>query len=80
MEEKFRVPGQEKVVLLYESGDDYIDVMKKADELREQGYVVSLFEKAKKLSKQLNQFTEYGFNKFAVYCKEETELKDLSAN
>ncbi len=80
MEEKFRVPGQEKVVLLYESGDDYIDVMKKADELREQGYVVSLFEKAKKLSKQLNQFSEYGFNKFAVYGGEETEMKDLSAN
>jgi len=80
MEEKFRVPGQEKVVMLYESGDDYIDVMKKADELREQGYVVSLFGKAKKLSKQLNQFTEYGFNKFAVYGGEETELKDLSAN
>ena len=80
MEESFKVPNQEKVVLLFEAQDKYIDVMKKADELREQGYTVSIFEKAKKLGKQLNQFTEYGFNKFAIYSKDETELKDLSAN
>lgn len=78
MEEKFKVPAREKVVLLFEQSDRYIDVMKKADELREQGYTVSIFEKAKKLGKQLNQFAEYGFNKFAIYSKEETELKDLS--
>ena len=80
MDEKFKVPNQEKVVLLFESSDKYIDVMKKADEFRELGYTVSIFEKAKKLGKQLNQFTEYGFNKFAVYTKEETELKDLTSN
>lgn len=78
MDEKFKVPNQEKVILLFEPSDKYIDVMKKADEFREQGYTVSIFEKAKKLGKQLNQFAEYGYNKFAVYTKEETELKDLS--
>lgn len=77
MDEKFKVPNQQKVVLLFEISDKYIEVMKKADELREQGYIVSIFEKAKKLGKQLNQFTEYGFSKFAVYNKEETQLKDL---
>lgn len=80
VEENFKVPNQEKVVLLFEAQDKYIDVMKKADELREQGYTVSIFEKAKKLGRQLNQFSEYGFNKFAIYSKDETELKDLSAN
>lgn len=80
MEEKFKVPAREKVVLLFEVTDRYIDVMKKADELREQGYTVSIFEKAKKLGKQLNQFTEYGFNKFAIYNNKEIELKDLSSN
>lgn len=80
LDEKFKVPNQEKVLLLFEASDKYIDVMKKADELREQGYAVSIFEKAKKLGKQLNQFTDYGFNKFAVYDKEEIELKDLSSN
>lgn len=78
MDENFKVPNQQKVVLLFETEDKYIDVMKKADEIREKGYSVSIFEKAKKLGKQLNQFTEYGYNKFAVYSKDETELKDLS--
>lgn len=80
MDEKFKVPNQEKVVLLFESGDKYIEVMKKADEIREKGYTVSIFEKAKKLGKQLNQFSEYGFSKFAVYSKDETEIKDLASN
>lgn len=83
MEEKFKVPNQEKVVLLFESEDKYTDVMKKADEIRDKGYTVSIFEKAKKLGKQLNQFSDYGFNKFAIYNKEEKEeieIKDLSSN
>lgn len=80
VEEKFKVPSREKAVLLYEASDKYIDVMKKADEIREQGYTVSVFEKAKKLGKQLNQFNQYGFTKFVVYSKEGTEIKDLSDN
>lgn len=78
MDEKFKVPNQEKLVLLFESSDNYVDVMRKADELRNDGYSVSIIEKAKKLGKQLNQFTEYGFNKFAVYNSEGTEIKELS--
>jgi histidyl-tRNA synthetase len=80
MDEKFKVPNLEKVVLLYEMSDKYIDVMKKADEFREQGYTVSTFEKAKKTGRQLNQFAEYGFNKFALYNGEETELKNLNSD
>jgi histidyl-tRNA synthetase len=78
MEENFQVPGKEKVVLIYEKNDKYIDVLNKADEIREQGYIVSTFEKAKKLGKQLNQLSEYGFKKFALYSKENTELKNLT--
>lgn len=78
VEEKFQVPGKEKVVLIYEKNDKYIDVLKKADEIREQGYIVSTFEKAKKLGKQLNQLSEYGFKKFALYSNENTELKNLT--
>jgi len=80
VEEKFKVPSREKAVLLYEASGKYIDVMKKADEIREQGYTVSVFEKAKKLGKQLNQLSQSGFTKFAVYSEEGTELKDLSDN
>lgn len=80
MDEKFKVPNLEKVVLLYDTTDNYIEVLKKADELRNQGYTVAVYEKAKKLGKQLNQFNDYGYNKFAVFNKDETEIKDLAAN
>ena len=77
MEENFKVPDKEKVVLLFEPEDRYIDVLAKAESIREAGYTVSIFEKAKKLNKQLNQFKNYGFKKFALYKGEETEIKDL---
>lgn len=78
MEENFKVPDLEKVVLLYEPTDRYIDVLAKAENIRESGYSVSVYEKAKKLGKQLNQFQGYGYSKFALYNKDETELKELS--
>lgn len=78
MEENFKVPDLEKVVLLYDSRDRYIDVLAKAESIRELGYAVSVYEKAKKLGKQLNQFQGYGYSKFALYNGDETELKELS--
>ncbi|HHZ01407.1 MAG TPA: histidine--tRNA ligase [Tissierellia bacterium] len=78
MEENFKVPDREKVVLLFKQEDKYIDVMLKADEIRDLGYTVTLYERAKKLGKQLNQFKSFGYNKFAIYEGEETELKELS--
>lgn len=77
IEEKFKVPNMEKVVLLFETTDSYIDVMKKADELRSQGYMVSIYEKGKKLGKQLSQFEGYGFSRYAVFNGEETLLKEM---
>ena len=78
MEENFKVPDLEKVVLLYEPTDRYIDVLAKAENIRKDGYTVSVYEKAKKLGKQLNQFQAFGYKKFAVYNSDETELKELS--
>ncbi len=78
IEEKFKVPNLEKVVLLFDKTDSYIDVMKKADELRNQGYAVSIYEKSKKLGKQLNQFEGYGFSKYAVFSGDDTEVKSLA--
>jgi len=80
MDEKFKVPNLEKVVLLYDTTDNYIEVLKKAEELRSQGYTVAVYEKAKKPGKQLNQFKEYGYNKFAVFNNDDTQVKDLSSN
>jgi histidyl-tRNA synthetase len=78
MEENFKVPDLEKVVLLYEPSDRYIDVLAKAESIRKQGYIVSVYEKSKKLGKQLNQFQGYGYKKFAVYNGDETEIKELN--
>ncbi len=78
MEENFKVPDLEKVVLLFDSTDRYIDVLAKAESIRQSGYTVSVYEKAKKLGKQLNQFQGYGYSKFAVYSKDEIELKELT--
>jgi histidyl-tRNA synthetase len=78
LEENFKVPNLEKVVLLYENSHNYVDVMNKADELRNQGYNVSIYAKAKKLGKQLNQFEGFGFNSFAVFAGDQTELKAMT--
>ena len=78
MEENFKVPDLEKAVLLYDPADRYIDVLAKAESIREEGYTVSIYEKAKKLGRQLNQFQGYGYKKFALYSGDETELKDLN--
>lgn len=78
MEENFKVPSREKIVLLFEPSDKYIDVMLKAEEIRGDGYTVTVYQRAKKLGKQLNQFQSYGYTKFALYKGEETEIKELS--
>ena len=78
IEEKFKVPNPEKLALLYEGGNRYIDVLLKADGLRSKGYTVSVYEKSKKLGKQISQLEEYGFSKYAVFNGEETEVKDCN--
>ena len=78
MEENFKVPDLEKAVLLYDPADRYIDVLAKAESIREEGYTVSIYEKAKKLGRQLNQFQGYGYKKFALYSGDETKLKNLN--
>lgn len=77
IEEDFRVPNLEKAVLLYDSkNDDFSLVLKKAEELRNEGFSVSTFIKGKKLGKQLNQFRDFGYTKFAVFG-DNIELKEL---
>lgn len=77
MDEDFRVPGMERVALLYSKDDSYADVLKKADALRSEGYTVSINEKAKKLGKQLAQLESYGFSRYAVYAGDETAVRDF---
>lgn len=77
IEENFKVPNLEKVVLLYDEDDNYVEVILASDEMREKGYTVSLYKKSKKLGKQLNQLEQYGFNKYAIFEKELTQIKEF---
>lgn len=78
IEENFKVPNLQKIVLLYDNEANYIDVMKKANELRANGYTISVYEKAKKLGKQLSQFEGYGYTGYAVYDSSNTEVKEFN--
>ncbi len=77
IEENFKVPDLQKIVLLYESENKYVDVLKTANELRDKGYSVSVYEKAKKLGKQLSQFESFGYTGYALYSCEGTQIKEF---
>ncbi|QSX07081.1 histidine--tRNA ligase [Sedimentibacter sp. zth1] len=78
IEENFKVPNLQKIVLLYNNEDSYTEVVKKANELREKGFSVSTYEKAKKLGKQLSQFETLGFRGYAIFEKDDTNVKDFN--
>ena len=63
---------------MYDNENNYVDVLKKANELRAKDYTVSVCEKAKKLGKQLSQFEGYGYTGYAVYDGENTEIKEFN--
>jgi histidyl-tRNA synthetase len=75
MEENFKVPNMQKIVLLYDRENNYVDVLKTANNFRSKGYAVSVYEKAKKLGKQLTQFEGFGYSGYAVYDCDNIEIK-----
>ncbi len=75
IEENYSIQETEKMVVLYEKNSDFSDVMKKANELRSSGYVVSLHEKAKKLGKQLSNFESQGYVWYALHTADDFEVK-----
>lgn len=79
IEENFKVPNLQKIVLLYDIENNYVDVLKAANKLRDKGYTVSVYEKAKKLGKQLTQFESFGYSGYAVYDCENTEIKEFKS-
>lgn len=79
MEENFKVPNMQKIVLLYDGENNYTKVLKTANILRSKGYSVSVYEKAKKLGKQLTQFESLGYTGYAVYDCENTEIKEFKS-
>ncbi|MBE6036254.1 MAG: histidine--tRNA ligase [Clostridiales bacterium] len=53
--------GKDRLALLYNAEDDFIEVIKKAEELRAEGYAVATMVKAKKLGKQFTNLEKDGF-------------------
>ncbi|NLT48056.1 MAG: histidine--tRNA ligase [Clostridiales bacterium] len=71
---KFRFP-EKRLALLYEKGDNFVEVLEKADELRGKGYDVCTLVKAKKLGKQLSSLSAEGYESAFIFGQE--EIKDL---
>lgn len=78
IEEKFKVPNLEKIALLYDEGDNFVEVILKSDEIRQNGYAVAMQKKAKKIGKQLDQLQKSGFSKYGIFQNEETQVKDFN--
>jgi histidyl-tRNA synthetase len=69
--------GSRKLALLYDTDTPFVDIIKKADEIRKtQGYDVSTIVKAKKLGKQFSALEREGFSAALVFGEE--EIKELS--
>lgn len=69
---------EKRGALLYDKADDFVEVMKKADTLRTEGYDISLMPKARKLGRQLNSLENEGFEMAFIYDRD--EWKDLNPN
>jgi histidyl-tRNA synthetase len=80
IKEKFKVPGEEKLVMLYDEKDNFASVIKAADKFRSKNFIVGLYERRNKMGKQLNRLYEQGFTKFTIYSEieEEMEISDLN--
>ncbi|HZK02691.1 MAG TPA: ATP phosphoribosyltransferase regulatory subunit, partial [Anaerovoracaceae bacterium] len=64
-----------KGAVLYDKSDNFIDVMKKADGLREEGYDIYLMNKARKMGRQLNTLEKEDFE--VAYIFDQDEMKYL---
>jgi histidyl-tRNA synthetase len=64
-----------RLALLYDIKDPFVDVIEKADEIRERGYDVTTIVKAKKLGRQFAALEREGFDAALVYG--ETEIREF---
>ncbi len=80
VENGFQVPGEKKeVALLYGAEDDFLEVLRKRDELGEEGYVVNVVAASRKMSKQLNKLQEWGVGYVFVFGRDGA-VRELSEN
>ena len=69
--------GKDRLALLYNAEDDFIEVIQKAEELRAEGYAVATMVKAKKLGKQFTNLEKDGF--FGAHILGEEGIKVFGA-
>jgi len=74
IEENFKVPGEEKLVMLYDENDNFVSVIRAADKYRDKNYIVSLYKRRNKMGKQLNRLYEQGYIKFTIFSEIEEEM------
>lgn len=61
------VSGAPKLVLIYGEDNNFAEVMQKSEALRQEGYIVSLQKRGKKLGKQLDSLAEKGYSSVFMY-------------
>lgn len=66
MEQNHNIPGQKQRIALFYDDNNYIDALKKAEELRKD-YIVSCFLRPKKLGKFLGKLEAQSFDGYMVY-------------
>ena len=62
--------GAKRVALFHQKNADMVDVIAKADSLRDAGYDVNLIVEKKKVGKQINHCEEQGYAGFMVYGRD----------
>ncbi len=69
----------EKIAFLYDGKkESFQQILPKVQELRAEGKTVSIEVKRKKMKKQLDDFKQFGFDKFCIFrLNEPLEIKDL---
>lgn len=70
MEQGYKIPGQKKRIAVFYDAADYVPALSYAEELRKD-YMVSVFERPKKLGKFLNKLETQSFDGFVVYGQED---------
>ena len=70
MEKEYTIPGQKKRIALFYNEEDYINALKEAETLR-QNYMVSVFNRQKKLGKFLGKLEAHEFDGYRVFGEED---------
>lgn len=70
MERGYEIPGQKKRIAVFYDSEQYAAALTYAEELRKD-YMVSVFERPKKLGKFLNKIEAQNFDGYAVYGQED---------